>query len=103
MTDATDTSSVDLGVQFQASRTGRSAAIRFYKEPDNTGTHTGTLWTASGTLLATGTFSNESAQRLAGAGLHHPGDDHRRDDLRGLVPHQRGSLRDHLERAAPRR
>jgi Domain of unknown function (DUF4082)/Bacterial Ig-like domain len=28
--------------------------------PDNTGTHTGTLWTSSGTQLATGTFSTES-------------------------------------------
>ena len=41
---------------------GYISGIRFYKEPDNTGTHTGTLWTASGTQLATGTFSNESTQ-----------------------------------------
>ena len=27
----------------------------------NSGTHTGSLWTASGTLLATGTFTNETA------------------------------------------
>ena len=60
--DSADTSSVELGVQFTASSNGTIAGIRFYKEADNTGAHTGTLWTASGTQLATGTFTNESAQ-----------------------------------------
>ncbi len=59
--DAADTSAVTLGVQFQASSSGMVSAVRFYKESDNTGTHIGSLWTASGTLLASGTFSNESA------------------------------------------
>jgi len=59
--DAADTSSVNLGIQFQASSNGHITGIRFYKETDNTGTHTGSLWTAGGTLLATGTFSNETA------------------------------------------
>jgi Domain of unknown function (DUF4082)/Bacterial Ig-like domain/Fibronectin type III domain/Bacterial Ig domain len=59
--DAADTSAVNLGLQFQASSSGRIIGVRFYKESDNTGTHTGSLWTASGTLLATGTFSGESA------------------------------------------
>ena len=86
-TDPTDTSSVNLGVQFQASQNGTITGIRFYKEPDNTGTHTGTLWTASGTELATGTFTNESTQGWAGAGLLHPGVGHRGDDLRRLLPH----------------
>ena len=59
--DAADTSAVNLGVQFQASSSGTITGIRFYKYSDNTGTHTGSLWTSSGTLLATGTFSNETA------------------------------------------
>jgi Domain of unknown function (DUF4082)/Bacterial Ig-like domain len=59
--DANDTSAVNLGVQFQASSSGRIIGIRFYKEVDNTGTHVGSLWSASGTLLATGTFSGETA------------------------------------------
>jgi hypothetical protein len=59
--DAADTSAVNLGLQFQASSSGSIIGVRFYKEADNTGTHTGSLWTASGTLLATGTFSSESA------------------------------------------
>ena len=59
--DAADTSAVNLGLQFQASSDGTVTGIRFYKEADNTGTHTGSLWTAGGTRLATGTFTGESA------------------------------------------
>jgi hypothetical protein len=59
--DANDTSAVNLGVKFQASSSGMVTAVRFYKESDNTGTHIGSLWSATGTLLASGTFSNESA------------------------------------------
>ena len=35
--------------------------IRFYKGSANTGTHVGDLWSSSGTLLATATFTNETA------------------------------------------
>ena len=59
--DAADTSAVNLGIQFQASASGHIVGIRFYKETDNTGTHIGTLWSSTGSLLATGTFSNETA------------------------------------------
>jgi hypothetical protein len=59
--DAADISAVNLGLQFQASTGGKITGIRFYKEPDNTGTHIGSLWSSGGTLLATGTFNNESA------------------------------------------
>jgi hypothetical protein len=56
-----DPSAVDLGVKFQASGNGSIIGIRFYKGPQNTGTHTGDLWTTSGTLLASANFSNETA------------------------------------------
>ena len=59
--DAADTSPVNLGLQFQAASSGFITGVRFYKESDNTGTHTGSLWSSTGTLLATGTFSNETA------------------------------------------
>ncbi|HEX9547789.1 MAG TPA: DUF4082 domain-containing protein, partial [Acidimicrobiales bacterium] len=59
--DAADTSAVNLGVRFQATSDGTITGVRFYKESDNAGTHTGSLWTAGGTLLATGTFGGESA------------------------------------------
>ncbi len=35
--------------------------MRFYKYAQNTGTHVGNLWSASGTRLGTVTFSGESA------------------------------------------
>ena len=35
--------------------------IRCYKSAANAGTHTGTLWSAAGTQLATGTFTGETA------------------------------------------
>ena len=56
-----DPNAVDLGVKFQASTNGTIIGIRFYKGPQNTGTHTGDLWTTSGTLLASATFTNETA------------------------------------------
>ncbi len=49
-------------MKFKANADGQILGIRFYKNRNNTGTHTGTLWTASGTLLATGTFTNESTE-----------------------------------------
>jgi hypothetical protein len=55
-----DPNPVELGVKFQSSRAGTITAIRFYKGPLNTRTHVGNLWSASGTLLATATFSGES-------------------------------------------
>ena len=59
--DASDTSAVNLGLQFRASSSGFVAGVRFYKQVDNTGSHIGALWSATGTLLASGTFSGESA------------------------------------------
>ncbi len=56
-----DPNSVELGVKFQTSTAGAVTAIRFYKGPQNTGTHVANLWTATGTLLATATFTNETA------------------------------------------
>jgi hypothetical protein len=57
----TDTSAVEVGVQFTADTNGKIAGVRFYKGAGNTGTHTGSLWTATGALLATATFTNETA------------------------------------------
>ncbi len=50
-----------LGVKFQSSVAGTIKGIRFYKCAQNTGTHVATLWSSAGTLLATATFSNETA------------------------------------------
>jgi hypothetical protein len=59
--DAGPDSSVELGVKFRSDSAGYITGIRFYKATANTGTHTGSLWTGSGTLLATATFSGETA------------------------------------------
>ncbi|WP_204913053.1 DUF4082 domain-containing protein [Microlunatus spumicola] len=59
--DAADGTAVTLGTKFTSSRDGYISGIRFYKAAANTGVHTGTLYSSSGTALATGTFSNESA------------------------------------------
>src|SRR5262249_6038998 len=40
---------------------GLITAIRFYKGVGNTGTHIGHLWTSTGQLLASATFTSETA------------------------------------------
>ncbi|GHI12048.1 hypothetical protein Scinn_15110 [Streptomyces virginiae] len=55
-----DANSVELGTRFQSAVNGYITGVTFYKGPGNTGTHTGSLWSASGTLLATGTFGSET-------------------------------------------
>ena len=52
---------VELGVKFRADRAGTATGVRFYKAAANTGTHTGSLWSATGTRLAQVTFTNETA------------------------------------------
>ena len=45
----------------QSDRHGYITGIRFYKASANTGTHIGNLWTSAGQLLASATFTNETA------------------------------------------
>lgn len=56
-----DTNGAELGMKFQTTTAGQITGVRFYKGSQNTGTHVGNLWSASGTSLATVTFVNESA------------------------------------------
>jgi Domain of unknown function (DUF4082) len=56
-----DSSAVELGLRFRAEINGYITGVRFYKGATNTGTHIGNLWTNAGTLLATTTFTNETA------------------------------------------
>jgi hypothetical protein len=58
---ANDASAVELGMRFRSETNGRITGVRFYKGAANTGTHTGSLWSNTGTLLATVTFSGETA------------------------------------------
>jgi fibronectin type 3 domain-containing protein len=59
--DAGDASSVELGLKFRSDVAGTINGIRFYKAQANTGTHVGSLWTSTGTLLAQATFTGETA------------------------------------------
>jgi hypothetical protein len=58
---AGDSQSVELGVRFRADSDGFITGIRFYKGTTNTGTHVGSLWSSSGTLLARASFSDETS------------------------------------------
>jgi hypothetical protein len=58
---ATDNRPIEVGVKFRSDVAGFVTAIRFYKGPQNTGTHVGHLWSATGALLAEGTFTDETA------------------------------------------
>jgi hypothetical protein len=55
-----DTGAVELGTRFTAVTAGQATGVRFYKTVENRGTHTGALWTSTGTLLAKVSFTAES-------------------------------------------
>lgn len=55
-----DPSAVEVGLRFRSDTAGFITGVRFYKFASNSGTHTGSLWSKTGTLLATATFSSES-------------------------------------------
>ncbi|MBC7402310.1 MAG: DUF4082 domain-containing protein [Microbacteriaceae bacterium] len=55
-----DLSAVTLGLRFTALRSGLISGIKFFKAAGNTGIHTATLWSSTGTTLGSATFGNES-------------------------------------------
>ncbi|KKC38903.1 hypothetical protein WH87_08100 [Devosia epidermidihirudinis] len=67
-----DTSSVELGMRFTVASAGAITGIKFYKGPQNVGTHTGTLWSSTGAQLGTVTFTNESASGWQTATFSNP-------------------------------
>ena len=58
---ANDASGVELGAKLRTDQAGWITGVRFYKGSGNTGTHTGSLWSSNGALLARATFTNEGA------------------------------------------
>jgi hypothetical protein len=60
VTDEDDGSSVEVGVNFRTDTTGFIYGIRFYKGVTNTGPHVAHLWSSSGVLLASATFTGET-------------------------------------------
>jgi methionine-rich copper-binding protein CopC len=61
VTSTNDSGNYELGVRFATATNGTVSGVTFYKGAGNTGTHTGSLWTSTGALLATGTFTGETA------------------------------------------
>jgi len=59
--DITNGRAYELGVRVLSDVAGQITALRFWKGATESGPHTGHVWTATGQLLATVTFSNESA------------------------------------------
>ena len=56
-----DNAAIEVGVKFRSDVAGTITGARFYKGSQNTGTHVAHLWSSTGQLLATATFSGESA------------------------------------------
>lgn len=67
-----DTAGVELGVKFRSAVATTVTGVRFYKGAGNTGTHTGSLWSGTGTRLATATFTGESASGWQAAAFGTP-------------------------------
>ncbi|MBL1200335.1 MAG: DUF4082 domain-containing protein [Nostoc sp. GBBB01] len=53
--------SYELGMKFQSTKNGKITAIRYWKAVNETGTHIGRIWSATGSILGSITFSNETA------------------------------------------
>jgi PKD repeat protein len=58
---ADDARPATVGMRFVARTAGAIVGIRFFKGPENTGVHSGQLWTTAGELLASASFTHESA------------------------------------------
>jgi hypothetical protein len=55
-----DPNAIEVGVRFFSDVAGYITGLRFYKGPNATGTHVGHLWTSTGTLLTSATFTGET-------------------------------------------
>jgi hypothetical protein len=56
-----DPNAVEVGTKIRVDMDGLITGVRFYKGAGNSGTHVGHLWDGNGNLLASVTFSNETA------------------------------------------
>ena len=63
---------LELGVSFKSDVSGTVTGIRFYKSSANTGTHVGRLWGPTGALLASVTFTGETASGWQQANFSKP-------------------------------
>ena len=77
-------------MKFRSDQAGFVKGVRFYKGSGNTGTHVGSLWSVTGTLLASATFTNESASGWQEATFPALRRDLGEHHLRGLVSQRHG-------------
>ena len=62
----------ELGMRFSSDVNGSVIAIRFYKASQNTGPHTGSIWSADGQQRWTATFTSEGANGWQQANFSSP-------------------------------
>ena len=60
-TNYNDGTPLEVGVKFQSSVAGQITALKFYRNPSDTGVDLLDLWDASGTKIASATFMNTAA------------------------------------------
>ena len=70
--DAAQDQALEVGVKLRSDEAGYISAVRFYKQPNNVGTHVGHVWSASGQLLAEAEFTSETASGWQQADLPSP-------------------------------
>jgi hypothetical protein len=63
---------LEIGVKFRTTEDGFITSLRFYKQANNVGTHVGHLWSATGQLLATAPYTDETASGWQEAWLENP-------------------------------
>ena len=62
----------ELGMKFQTAVNGTITHLKYFRPANETGTHTGRLWSSSGSLLATANFTNETSSGWQTAALAIP-------------------------------
>ncbi|MGF9764639.1 N,N-dimethylformamidase beta subunit family domain-containing protein, partial [Microvirga sp. 0TCS3.31] len=67
-----DPKAIELGMKFQSSVAGTVTGVRFFKNDLTIGTHTGTLWSSTGTKLASATFTNETGNGWQAVSFSNP-------------------------------
>jgi hypothetical protein len=70
--DSTHDSPLEIGMKFRSDEDGFITTLRFYKQPSNTGTHIGHLWSSTGQLLAVAQFTNETPSGWQEVALQNP-------------------------------
>ena len=61
LTGYNDGSPLEVGMKFTSSVAGQITALQFYRNASDTGSNVVDLWTSTGTLLGSATFTNTSA------------------------------------------